>query len=62
MLSGERLASASFVSSSVQKLLLAWSLGESPHSSPAGGGGSHSLYSLQKAWEGVTTARHIDIA
>lgn len=59
MLSGGCLASTSFVSSSVQKLLLVWFLEDAPHSSPTGGGGSHSLYSLEKAWEGVTVTQHI---
>ena len=61
MLSGGYLASTLFVSSSVQKLLLVWFLEDAPHSSPTGGGGSHSLYSLEKAWEGVTVTQHIDI-
>lgn len=46
ILSGACVASLSFVEPSVQKLLLAWFLGGPPHSSPTGGGGSHSLYSL----------------
>lgn len=46
ILSGECLASLFFVQSSVQKLLLAWVPWGSLYSSPAGGGGSHSLYSL----------------
>lgn len=61
ILSGECLASLSFVQSSVQKLLLAWVPWGSLYSSPAGGGGSHSLYSLEEAREGVRVAWRTDI-